>query len=160
MSEMPQTPEWWQASDGRWYPPVPVPPPPPPLPPAPPPTHLPAGPTSPAPPGPVLVASDRLRPSPGLKDANGSMALGVFGVVFGWLPLFGIVPAAAGPFALFLGFRARRAAGEEPAGTRRRLQGTAMVGIVLGVIATGFLLLWTVAFISSFVGGQDPFRGL
>lgn len=34
MSETPQAPDWWQASDGKWYPPQPplAPPPPPPMP--------------------------------------------------------------------------------------------------------------------------------
>ncbi len=149
---MPQTPEWWQASNGRWYPPVP--PPPPPLPPPP------VARTAPAPAGPVLLAPDRPRPSQGMKDANGSMALGFFGVFFGWLPLFGVVPAAVGPVAVYLGVRALRAAGAEPPATARRLQGTATTGIVLGAIATGFLVLWTAAFVWSFAGGQDPFRGL
>lgn len=106
------------------------------------------------------MAAEGLRPSQGLKDANASMVLGILGVVLGWLPLFGLAPAAAGPFALFFGFRAMRARAEEPAATRSRLQGTATVGIVLGAVATGFLLLWTAAFVSSFAGGQDPFRGL
>lgn len=28
VTDTPQAPDWWQASDGRWYPPQPLPPPP------------------------------------------------------------------------------------------------------------------------------------
>jgi hypothetical protein len=74
MSDTPQGPDWYQASDGRWYPPQPASTPPPP-------PGAPAYPTSTAPAG----ASTSLTLSPGALVVAIS---GLVGFIFSFLALF------------------------------------------------------------------------
>src|SRR5690349_5898772 len=63
MSDVPRGQGWWQAADGKWYPPQPVPPPGPP--PGAPQGHLPPGPRPGPPPSPYGYGPPGYGPPPG-----------------------------------------------------------------------------------------------
>lgn len=136
MSDAPQGPGWWLASDGRWYPPEshsPSLPPPPPTA-YPPPGNSPPSGAYPAP----HTTSGRLPawlvPShvSGWAVASGYLGLVTF-----------ILCGLPGPFALWTGIRGRRQIKRQP-----DLNGTvrAWVGIVFGSLGTAFLVLIAVAY--------------
>lgn len=143
MSEQSMGPGWWQASDGRWYPPESAPGPAAPTP---------SWPPAPVAPSPWAAPSGYGPPSwgpPGLPSANGTAILALILGIVGVIPcLFNQVVA---PVALVLGIVVVRKvnAGEVvPEG-----KGLAIAGIVLGAIGTAIGLLWIVALIAS--AGSD-----
>ncbi|MEZ5180518.1 MAG: DUF4190 domain-containing protein [Acidimicrobiales bacterium] len=143
MSEQSMGPGWWQASDGRWYPPESAPGSPAPGP------SWPPAPVEASPWGaPTGYGAPYGAPAwgpPGLPSANGtaiaSLVIGIVGVI----PcLFNQILA---PVALVLGIVVVRKinAGEVvPEG-----KGLAIAGIVLGAIGTAIGVLWVVALIAS-----------
>ncbi len=134
MSDAPQGPGWWLASDGRWHPPESrsaVPPLPPTYPP----------PASYPPPGAYSAPHATpgrlpawLVPSHVSGWAVASGYLGLVTFIFCGLP---------GPFAVWTGIRGRRQIKRQPG-----LNGTvrAWVGIVLGSLGTALLVLIAAAY--------------
>lgn len=80
MSDAPQGPGWWQASDGKWYPPQPAAAPPPTAPPPPQPGYYPVG------------------PPPQQQGMNG--CLKAFLIVFGIFVVLGVIATVL--FVVFL----------------------------------------------------------
>ena len=79
MSDFAQSPDWWQASDGKWYPPQ--------------------GGTRPPPPSPGYYA-DPAGPQQTAGGATASLVFGILGFV--------ILPLIGGIAAIVLGFSAKR----------------------------------------------------
>jgi Domain of unknown function (DUF4190) len=137
VSDVPQGPGWWQASDGRYYPPQP---------------------TAPAPPGggypaqtPGPYGFDNPRPQNNTK-AVAAMVCGICSVVFsivcGFFVFFlGLIP---GLVAIVLGVISRNEV--RRSGGRQQGDGMALAGIITGGIGVGisvlFIALW-IAFWSS-----------
>ncbi len=101
MSDAPQTPDWWQASDGKWYPPEQRPAPP----------TAPPPPGTPQPQGPALVDTPRSRPAARWLLAAGA-ALVILGAPLPWAevsaPFVGTLTKSGtegdGVITLILGF--------------------------------------------------------
>lgn len=124
MSDAPQGPGWWQASDGRWYPPDQVP--------GPTPTPVP-GPPSGLPPGYGYAPGSGYPPAgPALPSVQGmavaSLVLGILNLVGCCVPFSGVL----GVIGLPLGIIALRriSAGQADPSPR----GLAIAGIVLSAI--------------------------
>jgi len=127
VSDAPQGPGWWQASDGKWYPP------------------------ETAPPGASPYASPSPYGAPGYPGyavPSGSNAKAIAALVCGILSIplccLGIVPGAV---AIFLGWTAKAEIdrGEAPANAR----GMALAGFICGIIGTAiwvaYLLFWVLS---------------
>jgi hypothetical protein len=130
MSDTPQDPTWWQASDGKWYPPQPATPPPPPPEPAPPsfaPPQQPFG----AQPFPGV-------PGAGLPSVNGqavaSMVLGIVALIFCWCwPVGGVCAIVGLPLGLVA--RSRITKGEaDPQPKGMATAGVIMCGIAIVLV--------------------------
>jgi hypothetical protein len=123
MSDTPQGPDWWLASDGRWYPPSSRRPPPPPQP---------AFVTMPAP-YPQAPSNNGF--------AIGALSVGVVAVVAGLVPPAFFLAWACGLVAVGLGVVGLRKAREVDGPTTM-----ARAGVILGVVAllcgvVGFVML-------------------
>lgn len=126
MSDTSQGPDWWQASDGKWYPPQSAVPPPPP-----PPASAagaggsaqwPAG-TGAVPPPPAWTATPGLPPAGARRGTNGfAIAALVLGIL--WLCAVGSVLAIIFGFVALSQIKRSGQSGK----------GMAIAGIVLGVI--------------------------
>jgi hypothetical protein len=130
VSDAPQGPGWWQASDGRWYPPESAPPPTQPAPPA--------G----QPPGPYTPYGYPA-PAPTSSRATTALVLGLVSVFMcGFL---------TGIPAMVVGSRARK---EITASQGRESgEGLATAGVVLGAIGTAISAIGTLAVAALIVAG-------
>ncbi|HEY5699048.1 MAG TPA: DUF4190 domain-containing protein [Acidimicrobiales bacterium] len=139
MSDTPQDPTWWQASDGKWYPPQPATPPPPPEP-APPSFAPPQQPFGGQPfPG---------VPGAGLPSVNGqavaSMVLGIVALVFCWCwPVGGVCAIVGLPLGLVA--RSRITKGEADP----RSKGMATAGVILCGIAIVLVIVIAIILVSA-----------
>ncbi len=121
----PAEPGWWQASDGKWYPPESAPAPQQP-------TTATAYPYAP----PVLP-----EPAKGNGLAITAMVLGIVGIVFCWVPFFGVL---LGILAVIFGIiGARRASAR---GTKR---GQARAGWILGSVTIVLGVVLTIVLINA-----------
>lgn len=126
MSDTPLSADWWQAADGRWYPP-----------PAPtPPTYAPPSYAPPA-------YGDPGYPPPTMAPATNSSA--ILALVLGILGLTSCY-ALTGIPAIIFGRKAQREI-DESAGAQGG-RGMATAGLVLGVIATALTTVFVLALIA------------
>jgi hypothetical protein len=136
MSDTPQDPTWWQASDGKWYPPQPATPPPP-SPEAAPPSFAPPQPFG-APPFPGV-------PGGGLPSVNGqavaSMVLGIVALIFCWCwPVGGVCAIVGLPLGLVA--RSRITKGEaDPQPKAMATAGVIMCGIAIVLVIVIAIIL-------------------
>lgn len=142
MSDVPQGPGWWQASDQKWYPPEAFPGAPQPSPAGPPPGAPPG--TPPGAPGgmpqgwgtPVGGTPPRTDPM-----AIWALVLGIVGIPLGCLCGIGIFASIA---AIPLGFVSRKNIRQSSGGLTG--EGMALAGAVLGIVGValliGLFLLW------------------
>ena len=126
MSDVSQGPGWWQAADGKWYPPAPQQPPAPPAPPAPPTFQAPGSP--PAYYAPVGPKNDGMSIAALVCGISGLMLIGC-GV--------GLIPAILGVVFGILGIKKVDASGGAIKG-----RGMALAGAICGAVAVGLLLIW------------------
>lgn len=122
MSDFSQGPGWWQASDGRWYPPQQAAPPAP-------------GPWGAAPPA-AGYAQPYGTPAYQAPTTNG---LAIAALVCGCL---GFVTCISGIAAIILGHLARKQI-RESGGTQQG-DGMALAGLILGYVITALLLAYIV----------------
>ena len=132
MSDVSQGPGWWQAADGKWYPPAPQQPPAPPAPPAPPTFQAPGAP-------PAYYA-----PSGPKNDGMSIAALvcGISGLATLVLCGIGIVPAILGVVFGIIGKKK-----VEQSGGALQGRGMALAGAICGAVAVGLFLIWLVLLI-------------
>ena len=129
MSDVSQGPGWWQAADGKWYPPAPQQPPTPPAPPAPPTFQTPGAPQAyNAPAGPK---------NDGLSIA--ALVCGISGLATLVLCGIGIVPAILGVVFGIIGKKK-----VEQSGGALQGRGMALAGAICGAVAVGLFLIWLV----------------
>ena len=129
MSDVSQGPGWWQATDGKWYPPAPQQPPAPPAPPAPPTFQAPGAPQAyNAPAGPK---------NDGLSIA--ALVCGISGLATLVLCGIGIVPAILGVVFGIIGKKK-----VEQSGGALQGRGMALAGAICGAVAVGLFLIWLV----------------
>ena len=132
MSDVSQGPGWWQAADGKWYPPAPQQPPAPPAPPAPPTFQAPGAPQAyNAPAGPK---------NDGLSIA--ALVCGISGLATLVLCGIGIVPAILGVVFGIIGKKK-----VEQSGGALQGRGMALAGAICGAVAIGLFLIWLVLLI-------------
>lgn len=132
MSDVSQGPGWWQAADGKWYPPAPQQPPAPPAPPAPPTFQAPGAPQAyNAPAGPK---------NDGLSIA--ALVCGISGLATLVLCGIGIVPAILGVVFGIIGKKK-----VEQSGGALQGRGMALAGAICGAVAIGLVLIWLVLLI-------------
>ncbi len=114
MSDRSQGPGWWQASDGRWYPPEQSP-----------------GLAQPVPPTPYGTPGGYAGPPETDTQATVSLVIGIAGLVTGWLCC---IAYFVSPVAIYLGYASKKRIAESDG----RLKGTGMAtaGFVLGIIGT------------------------
>ncbi|HWJ60554.1 MAG TPA: DUF4190 domain-containing protein [Acidimicrobiales bacterium] len=157
MSDVPQGPGWWQASDGRWYPPTakpgtPVPPAPPAYGPPPsgppsygPPAYGPPAYGSPAPYGYGYAPNPNGTPS-GLPSVNGlataSLVLGIVSLVICCAP-FMLCSLAGLPLGIYALTRIQK--GTADPGSR----GLAIGGVVVNGIGFAILAIFAVVAVAS-----------
>jgi len=130
MSDTSQGPGWWQAADGKWYPPASPQPP--------------QAPTYPPPSPPVYGA-----PQPGYYPQNvgpkndgmsiASLVCGISGLVTLLLCGIGIVPAILG---LIFGIIGKNKV--EKSGGALKGRGMALAGAICGAVAIVLFILWIV----------------
>ena len=133
MSDVSQGPGWWQAADGKWYPPAPQQPPAPPAPPAPP-TFQAPGATQPAYNAPAGPKND------GMSIA--ALVCGISGLATLVLCGIGIVPAILGVVFGIIGKKK-----VEQSGGALQGRGMALAGAICGAVAIGLFLIWLVLLI-------------
>jgi hypothetical protein len=132
MSDVSQGPGWWQAADGKWYPPAPQQPPAPPAPPAPPTFQAPGSPPAyNAPAGPK---------NDGMSIA--ALVCGISGLATLVLCGIGIVPAILGVIFGIIGKKK-----VEQSGGALQGRGMALAGAICGAVAVGLFLIWLVLLI-------------
>jgi len=133
MSDTSQGPGWWQATDGKWYPPAP--PTPPPTPPQPPSYQQPAPPTYGAPQpayyAPVGPKND------GMSIA--ALVCGISGLATLVLCGIGLIPAILGVVFGIIGKKK-----VEQSGGALQGRGMALAGAICGAVAIGLFLIWLV----------------
>lgn len=131
MSDVSQGPGWWQAADGKWYPPAPQQPPAPPAPPA-----LPAPPTFQAPGAPPVYYPQATGPkNDGMSIA--ALVCGISGLATLVLCGIGIVPAILGVVFGIIGKKK-----VEQSGGALQGRGMALAGAICGAVAIGLFLIW------------------
>ena len=129
MSDVSQGPGWWQATDGKWYPPVqaqlPVSPPP----------------TPPGPPGYGAPQPAYYAPVGPKNDGMSIAALvcGISGLATLVLCGIGIVPAILGVIFGIIGKKK-----VEQSGGALQGRGMALAGAICGAVAIGLFLIWLV----------------
>lgn len=133
MSDAPQGPGWWQASDGKWYPPESAPPP--------------AGGSPYGAPG--YPATGYPGAVPPRAPSNGkAIAALVCGIVSIPLCCIGFIPGAV---AIFLGWSAKAEIDKGTASPDSR--SIALAGFICGIVGTviwvGYGLFWTIAVIAN-----------
>lgn len=112
MSDTPLAPGWWQASDGRWYPPQP-----------------------PQPPGTAVQGYAYYQGQQTLGMSGKAVASLVLGILSIVLCYVGFIPGA---IAIVLGVTAKRDIDRE--GFEGR--GLAIAGLICGIVGTSIQLLW------------------
>ena len=122
MSDFSQGPGWWQASDGKWYPPQQSTPPA-------------SGPWGAAPPA-AGYAQPYGTPTYQTRSTNG---MAIAALVCGCL---GFLTCISGIVAIILGHIARKQI-RESGGTQQG-EGMALAGLILGYIVTGLLVAYIV----------------
>ena len=124
MSDQSQGPGWWQASDGKWYPPQSQPPP-----------------TGPPAAGPYAVYAPTYAPSPTNGQATAAFVCGLIGLIICLIPFGIFVGGLVAVVGIVLGFlgRSRSRAANVPG------SGMATAGIVLGFVGLVVGVLWLVA---------------
>jgi lysylphosphatidylglycerol synthetase-like protein (DUF2156 family) len=146
---------WWEASDGKWYPPhQATPPTAPPLAPEPSVADLPPPPAPPAPPapptGPPAPIGGGLTPPPPVPPAlvpqgNGlataAMVLGIVGIVLSLACGVGTIAAVLAIVFGFVGMSNARKLPGEP------LLGRAKAGLILGIVAIVLNVIVVVGFV-------------
>jgi uncharacterized membrane protein YphA (DoxX/SURF4 family) len=144
VSDVPQGPGWWQASDGRYYPPQQAPSGPPAAAP-----HAPQpGPAPYAPqPGPAPYGFDNPQPQNNGK-AVAALVCGICAVVFTilcgiFVSFLGLLPGAAAVVLGVIGRNEIRASGG-----RQQGGGMALAGIITGAIAIALSILLIVLWIT------------
>ena len=145
MSDAPQGPGWWQASDGRWYPPTARPgtPPPGPAPSGPPPYG--PGPYGPSPYGYGYAPNPNGTPTglPSVSSvATASMVLGIVSLVICCWPL--VLCSLAGlPLGIYALTRISKGAADPGP------KGQAIAGVVLNAISFAILAIFAVATVAT-----------
>lgn len=129
MSDVSQGPGWWQATDGKWYPPAP------PAPPAPPTNQPPTAPGYGAP-QPAYNATAGPK-NDGLSIA--ALVCGISGLATLVLCGIGIVPAILGVIFGVIGKKK-----VEESGGALQGRGMALAGAICGAVAIGLFLIWMV----------------
>ena len=147
MSDTSQGPGWWQATDGKWYPPAP--PTPPPTPPQPPSYQQPAPPTYGAPQpayyAPVGPKND------GMSIA--ALVCGISGLATLVLCGIGLIPAILGVVFGMIGKKK-----VEQSGGALQGRGMALAGAICGAVAIGLFLIWLVlVIIGAFNSDSSPY---
>lgn len=129
MSDVSQGPGWWQAADGKWYPPAP------PTPPVPPAFQQPAPPAYGAPQpayyAPVGPKND------GMSIAG--LVCGISGLVTLFACGIGFIPAVLGVVFGIIGMKKVDASGGALKG-----RGMALAGAICGAVAIGLFLIWMI----------------
>jgi hypothetical protein len=123
MSDVSQGPGWWQAADGKWYPPAPQPQQPP------------------APPGFGAPQPAYNAPAGPKNDGMSIAALvcGISGLATLVLCGIGIVPAILGVVFGIIGKKK-----VEQSGGALQGRGMALAGAICGAVAIGLFLIWLV----------------
>ena len=123
MSDVSQGPGWWQAADGKWYPPAPQPQQPP------------------APPGYGAPQPAYYAPAGPKNDGMSIAALvcGISGLATLVLCGIGIVPAILGVIFGIIGKKK-----VEESGGALQGRGMALAGAICGAVAIGLFLIWLV----------------
>ena len=121
MSDASQGPGWWQATDGKWYPPAP--------------------PASPAPPVYGVPQQAYYAPAGPKNDGMSIAALvcGISGLATLVLCGIGIVPAILGVIFGVIGKKK-----VEESGGALQGRGMALAGAICGAVAIGLFLIWMV----------------
>jgi hypothetical protein len=121
MSDVSQGPGWWQAADGKWYPPAPQPQQPP------------------APPGYGAPQPAYYAPAGPKNDGMSIAALvcGISGLATLVLCGIGIVPAILGVIFGIIGKKK-----VEESGGALQGRGMALAGAICGAVAIGLFLIW------------------
>ena len=130
MSDVSQGPGWWQAADGKWYPPAPQQPPAPPAPPAPPTFQAPGAP-------PAYYPQATGPKNDGMSIA--ALVCGISGLATLVLCGIGIVPAILGVVFGIIGKKK-----VEQSGGALQGRGMALAGAICGAVAIGLFLIWLV----------------
>jgi hypothetical protein len=128
MSDVSQGPGWWQAADGKWYPPAPQQPPAPPAPPAPPTFQAPGAP-------PAYYPHATGPKNDGLSIA--ALVCGISGLATLVLCGIGIIPAILGVIFGIIGKKK-----VEQSGGALQGRGMALAGAICGAVAIGLFLIW------------------
>ena len=128
MSDVSQGPGWWQAADGKWYPPAPPQPQPP--------TYPQPAPPSYGAPQPVYYA-----PAGPKNDGMSIAALvcGISGLATLVACGIGLVPAILGVIFGIIGKKK-----VEESGGALQGRGMALAGAICGAVAIGLFLVWLV----------------
>lgn len=160
MSDVSQGPGWWQAADGKWYPPAPPTPPAPPAHPVAPAYQAPAPPPPPTPPAPPTYQAP---PPPGAPPAYYPQATGpkndgmsIAGLVCGISGLtligcgIGLIPAILGVVFGVIGMKKVDASGGALKG-----KGMALAGAICGGVATGLFVLYIVIVIINAIANSN-----
>ena len=123
MSDVSQGPGWWQAADGKWYPPAPQPQQPP------------------APPGYGAPQPAYYAPAGPKNDGMSIAALvcGISAIHTLFLCGIGIVPAILGVVFGIIGKKK-----VEQSGGALQGRGMALAGAICGAVAVGLFLIWLV----------------
>jgi len=121
MSDVSQGPGWWQATDGKWYPPAPPAPPAPPV----------YGTPQPAYYAPVGPKND------GMSIA--ALVCGISGLATLVLCGIGVIPAILGVVFGVIGKKK-----VEQSGGALQGRGMALAGAICGAVAIGLFLIWLV----------------
>ena len=127
MSDVSQGPGWWQATDGKWYPPTP------PTPPAPPTFQQPTAPGYGAPQPAYNVPMGPK--NDGLSIA--ALVCGISGLATLVLCGIGIIPAILGVIFGVIGKKK-----VEQSGGALQGRGMALAGAICGAVAIGLFLIW------------------
>lgn len=119
---------WWQASDGKWYPPQSTPLPPPPA----------GAPQTMAAPNPMYAVAPQ-RTSNGLATA--ALVLGIIAAVLGLIPFLFLFSFTCGILGIVFGFIGRSRSRESGVGRKSALTGiiTGALGIVLAIVGVVFI---------------------
>jgi hypothetical protein len=126
MSDVSQGPGWWQATDGKWYPPTPPQPP----------TYQQPTPPVYGTPGPVNYAPVGPK-NDGMSIA--ALVCGISGLATLVLCGIGIVPAILGVIFGLIGKKK-----VEESGGALQGRGMALAGAICGAVAIGLFLIWLV----------------
>lgn len=138
MSDVSQGPGWWQAADGKWYPPAPPQPP----------TYQQPMPPTYAAPQPSYYPQNTGPKNDGMSIA--ALVCGISGLATLVLCGIGIVPAILGVIFGIIGKKK-----VETSGGTLQGRGMALAGAICGAVAIGLFLIWIVLVIVSSIASDS-----